>query len=210
MLIEAAGVAAKTPGPLRAFFLRIRGRRGEQIAAGATARKLAVLVWHLLTANQDYAWGRPLLMAQKRRALELGAGLPARRGQRGATHGYNLEERRDQEREIGAQAERAYRTLVAHWRRQRPRRNLAPSTEVRRSLSQRTRPRSLRGMHRMGARTIVDCGANTEDESNPPESMHTERLSSAEENWMPWPDAILRRKPSTTREENHVRDLTVH
>jgi len=104
MLVEAAWVAAKTPGPLRAFFLRIRGRRGEQIAAVATARKLAVLVWHLLTANQDYAWGRPLLAAQKRRALELRPGLPARRGQRGATHGYNLKERRDQEREIGAQS----------------------------------------------------------------------------------------------------------
>jgi len=52
MLVEA-WVAAKTPGPLRALFLRIRGRRGEQIAAVATARKLAVLVWHLLTANQD-------------------------------------------------------------------------------------------------------------------------------------------------------------
>jgi hypothetical protein len=102
MLVEVAWVAAKTPGPLRAFFLRIRGRRGEQIAAVATARKLAVLVWHLLTASQDYAWGRPLLAAQKRRALELRAGLPARRGQRGATHGYNLKERRDQEREIGA------------------------------------------------------------------------------------------------------------
>lgn len=44
MLVEAAWVTAKTPGPLRAFFLRIRGRRGEQIAAVATARKLAVLV----------------------------------------------------------------------------------------------------------------------------------------------------------------------
>ena len=44
MLVEAAWVTAKTPGPLRAFFLCIRGRRGEQIAAVATARKLAVLV----------------------------------------------------------------------------------------------------------------------------------------------------------------------
>ena len=130
MLVEAAWVAAKTPGPLRAFFLRIRGRRGEQIAAVATARKLAVLAWQLLTTEQDYAWGRPLLAAQKRRALELRAGLPARRGQRGSTHGYNLKERRDQEREIGAQAERAYQTLVAHWRPQRPRRT-APTKAVR-------------------------------------------------------------------------------
>ena len=39
MLAEAAWAAAKTPGPLRAFFLRVRGRRGRQIAAVATARK---------------------------------------------------------------------------------------------------------------------------------------------------------------------------
>jgi transposase len=136
MLVEAAWVATKTPGPLRAFFLRIRGRRGEQIAAVATARKLAVLVWHLLTANQDYAWGRPLLAGQKRRALELRAGLPARRGQRGATHGYNLKERRAQEREIGAQAERAYQTLVAHWHPQRPRGTVMASAEKRRSRTQ--------------------------------------------------------------------------
>jgi transposase len=33
MLVEAAWAAAKTPGSLRAFFLRIRARRGHQIAA---------------------------------------------------------------------------------------------------------------------------------------------------------------------------------
>jgi transposase len=33
MLVEAAWAAAKAPGPLRAFFLRIRARRGHQIAA---------------------------------------------------------------------------------------------------------------------------------------------------------------------------------
>ena len=49
MLVEAAWAAAKAPGPPRAFFLRIRARRGHQIAAVAVARKLAVLCWHLLT-----------------------------------------------------------------------------------------------------------------------------------------------------------------
>src|SRR5438034_4770554 len=76
MLVEAAWVAAKTPGPLRAFFVRVRGRRGHQIAAVATARKLAVLAWHLLTKQQDYAWARPSLTDKKRRALELRAASP--------------------------------------------------------------------------------------------------------------------------------------
>ena len=44
MLVEAAWAAAKAPGPLHAFFVRIRARRGHQIAAVAVARKLAVFV----------------------------------------------------------------------------------------------------------------------------------------------------------------------
>ena len=46
MMVEAAWVAAKIPGPLRAFFERVRARRGMQIAVVATARKLTVLCWH--------------------------------------------------------------------------------------------------------------------------------------------------------------------
>jgi transposase len=63
MLVEAAWAAAKTPGPLHAFFVRIRARRGHQVAAVAVARKLAVLCWHMLTKEQDYLWARPALVA---------------------------------------------------------------------------------------------------------------------------------------------------
>jgi transposase len=35
MLVEAVCAAAKAPGPLHAFFVRIRARRGYQIAAVA-------------------------------------------------------------------------------------------------------------------------------------------------------------------------------
>ena len=58
LLVEAAWAAAATPGPLHAFFVRIKVRRGQQIAAVATARKIAVLVWHLLTKREDYAFAR--------------------------------------------------------------------------------------------------------------------------------------------------------
>src|SRR5918994_2410434 len=47
-LVEAAWAAARAPGPLRAFFLRVRARRGQHVAAGASPRKLAVVIWHLL------------------------------------------------------------------------------------------------------------------------------------------------------------------
>src|SRR3712207_9361916 len=82
MLVEAAWSAASGPGPLRAFFLRVKDRRGHQVAAVATARKLAVLVWHLLSRGEDYAFARPALVAWKLRGLELAAGVPGRRGGR--------------------------------------------------------------------------------------------------------------------------------
>lgn len=118
MLVEAAWAAAKSPGPLRAFFLRIRERRGLQIAAVATARKLAVIVWDVLSGNEDYAWNRPALTAAKRRALELQAGWPAQRGQKGEAAAYSLKYVRDQERAIVEQAERAYVRQVARSRTQ--------------------------------------------------------------------------------------------
>src|SRR3954451_24116357 len=49
LLVEAAWAAAQASGWLHPFFLRIGARRGHHVAAVATARKMAVLVWHLLT-----------------------------------------------------------------------------------------------------------------------------------------------------------------
>src|SRR5260370_14104 len=49
MLVEAALAAAKAPGPLRAFFLRIRARRGHQIAPSAMDRPQARMCQQLLT-----------------------------------------------------------------------------------------------------------------------------------------------------------------
>lgn len=77
MLVEAAWAAAQTAGPLRAFFLRIRDRRSERIAAVATARKLAVIVWHVLSRDEPFAWQRPALVAHKRRQLQLQSGMPS-------------------------------------------------------------------------------------------------------------------------------------
>ena len=118
MLVEAAWAAAKAPGPLRAFFLRIRARRGHQIAAVAVARKLAVLCWHLLTKNTDYQWARPALVANKLRSMELQAGRPKRKGnKRGAAYAYNIKELRDREIELARHAEHAYERFVSQWQR---------------------------------------------------------------------------------------------
>jgi transposase len=120
MLVEAAWQAVRGPGPLRAFFERVRRRRGNHIAAVAVARKLAVIVWHLLTQGEDYAWVRPALHAKKLRDLELRSGVPARRGQRGPAYEYNLAAARRQERQRVEAAELAYRRLTEGWSRRGP------------------------------------------------------------------------------------------
>jgi transposase len=64
MLVEAAWVISGAPGPLRAFFIRIKDKRGKQVAAVATARKLAVIVWYMLSKNEDFIWDRPVLSVE--------------------------------------------------------------------------------------------------------------------------------------------------
>jgi transposase len=121
MLVEGAWAVAQTPGPLRAFFLRIKDRRGEQIAAVACARKLAVIAWHVLTRDENFVWERPALVAHKRRQLELQAGMPARRGgQKGLGGDYNLKAVRDQERAVAEQSEKVYQRLFSRWQQSKP------------------------------------------------------------------------------------------
>jgi len=115
MLVEAAWQAVRGPGPLRAFYQRIAQRRGNHIAAVAVARKLAVIIWHLLKRGEDYAWVRPALHAKKLRDLELRSGQPARRGQRGMAYKYNLSRIRLEERRRAEQAETAYKRLTEAW-----------------------------------------------------------------------------------------------
>ena len=121
MLVEAAWAAAKAPGPLRAFFVRIRARRGHQIAAVAVARKLAVLCWHMLSKEEDYLWARPALVANKRRSMELQAGRPQQKGnRRGPAYAYNVKALREQEMYLARQAERNYERFVDAWRPRPP------------------------------------------------------------------------------------------
>ncbi|UXY32210.1 transposase [Streptomyces sp. HUAS TT20] len=116
VLVEAAFAAARSPGPLRAFYQRIAARRGTQIALVAVARKLTVLSWHLVTKDQDYAFARPSLVAYKQRKLELTAGRPTAHGnRRGPGYAYNKKDLRAQERAIAEQAEHAYQVLISHW-----------------------------------------------------------------------------------------------
>ena len=116
MLVEAAWAAGRVPGPLRAFFVRIQSRRGKQVAAVATARKIAILAWHLLTKDEDYAWARPALLNAKIRKVELLAGQPPAKGRRvGRAHAYNDRTVRERERAWLEQTEQAYKRFVTNW-----------------------------------------------------------------------------------------------
>ena len=121
LLVEAAWQTVRSPGPLRAFYERVRGKRGNHVAAVAVARKLAVIIWHLLTKREDYSWVRPSLHAKKMRDLELRAGYPPRRGQRGAAYDYNITKRRREEQSRAQMAEEAYRRMTTGWRKKGPR-----------------------------------------------------------------------------------------
>ncbi len=132
MLVEAAWAASKAPGPLRAFYQRVRARRGMQVAAVATARKLAVLCWHLMIKGEDYAFALPSLVAHKRRKLELRAGLPSHRGQKGKSATYSLKAVRAAERDLATQGEAAYRTMVATWQ---PTRRPVSKTSTRKKVA---------------------------------------------------------------------------
>ena len=140
-LVEAAWAAVKSPGPLRGFYQRVRARRGPQIAAVATARKILVLAWHLLTKEGDYAFARPSLVAKKHRMLELAAGQPAQFGKRGIAYTYNLKSVRQREWDLCLQAERAYTELTRNWQPRPPQQDAGATngkaTPRRRSASQR-------------------------------------------------------------------------
>src|ERR1700676_1647676 len=132
MLCEAAWVAIRTPGPLRAFYIRVRARRGAQVALVATARKLSVLFWHLLTREEDYAFERPSLTRRKLRGLE----LKAKDGRRSWPSGHALSTKQDRAREVevAEQVEPPYRRLVADWQ-SRPPKSGAGATRGRASSS---------------------------------------------------------------------------
>jgi transposase len=115
VLVEAAWHAARTTGPLRAFHERIAGRRGANVATVAVARKLVVIAWHMLSRDQDYAFARPSLVREKIRKLELLVGAERRKGKRNPVRIFATAEQHRLDKQLGAQAETAYRRLVQDW-----------------------------------------------------------------------------------------------
>jgi transposase len=133
-LVEATWSAVNQPGPLRAFYVRIRARRGHGKAIVATARKLAALFWCMLTRGQDYAHQQPSLTAKKLRRLELTAGAPVRKGKPSGvwvTH----EKMRQAEKQLAAQAQASYERTVRDWKAAPPRKEAGASVTLERASS---------------------------------------------------------------------------
>jgi hypothetical protein len=131
-LVEASWSVVRQPGPLHAFYERIRARRGHSVAIVACARKLACLFWCLLTREEDYAFAQPSLTAKKLRLLEVRAGAKTLKGTPTGTFA-TRQRMRTAERELAQQAEAAYRRSVRDWHATQAKRKGAGATPGRAS-----------------------------------------------------------------------------
>lgn len=122
LLLEAAEHTIKSPGPLRAFYLRLKKKRNHNVAKTAVARKMAEIIWHLLTKDEDYLYQVPRLTQEKQaRVKYLASGEKAKGGtakgsQRSEFYGTGLKGRQVKTaiaREAAQQAEEKYAEIVA-------------------------------------------------------------------------------------------------
>ncbi len=131
-LVEAAFSAVRQPGPLHAFYERLRARRGHQIAVVAAARKLTVLFWCMLTREEQYAHQQPSLTAKKLRRLELTAGAE-RYDTKAAGIWSTNKAMRDAERALAMQAEASYMRMVSDWQATAPNKKVGASATLERA-----------------------------------------------------------------------------
>jgi transposase len=125
-LVESAWSVVLQPGPLHAFYERTKGRRGHGKAIVATARKLAVLFWCMLTRSEDYAHQQPSLTNKKLRRLEITAGAPKYANTARGTWSTNVA-MRHAERQLAEQAEASYKRMVKDWQAGAPARKVGAS-----------------------------------------------------------------------------------
>ena len=105
----------RQPGPLHAFYQRIRARRGHSVAIVAAARKLACLFWCLLTREEDYAYAAAVA-DQEEAAAPRDHRRRAERYSAKATGIWSANDAvREAERELARQAEVAYARTVRDW-----------------------------------------------------------------------------------------------
>ncbi len=69
----------------------------------------------MLSRGEDYAFARPSLVREKLRRLELLTGAERRQGKRNPVRVFATSEQHRLDKELAAQAELAYRRLMADW-----------------------------------------------------------------------------------------------
>ncbi len=131
-LVEASWSVVRQPGPIRAFYQRVRSRRGHRVAVTAAARKLACLFWCLLSREEDYAYAQPSLTQKKLRLLQIRAGAKTLKGTPTGTWA-TRQKMRTAEKGLAAQAEAAYRRSVRDWHATQAKRRGAGATPGRAS-----------------------------------------------------------------------------
>lgn len=106
MMIEAAWGATRVPGPLRAFYKRLRHNKPAGVALVAVARKMTIIAHRMLTTGETYRYEMPCLTERKLRRLEDTCARKPKHSQSAYQH------RRHQERQILEAHERAYATFA--------------------------------------------------------------------------------------------------
>lgn len=128
LIIEAAEILRRSPGPMRALYTCIQRKRNHNVAVVAVARKLVELTHHLLTNKEDYIYKLPRLtqekrarwrfIARKKLGIEIKSAAQKRAG-RSALYGtgitIGIEGRKlksDIAKQAAADAERLYSAIV--------------------------------------------------------------------------------------------------
>jgi transposase len=80
LLIQAAQHVIRHPGPLGVFYRRLARKKGHNPAVVASARKIAVIIWHMLTNNEPYRYAQPYPTEAKLSRLRVRATGKRRKG----------------------------------------------------------------------------------------------------------------------------------
>ena len=94
LAVEAAQAMALSGSPITASYYKIKNKKGHNVAVTALARKLIVVVWHMLKKQQPYRYAKPERLSEKLRAI--GHDVPTR---------YSIEQNKITTEEIYKQAD---------------------------------------------------------------------------------------------------------
>ena len=156
LLIQAAQVAAKHPGPLGAQFRKLERKKNRSVAVVAIARKLAVLTWHLLTKQQPYRYAQPTTVEGKLAKLRVsqhGPRRPALKGiPRSPTYGSGVRTRQKKALDAVLRAEGLPVTVAAAPGEQRVIAELGLTDFAQRLQQAERRPRKSNRCRQTGSR----------------------------------------------------------